>query len=109
MKPFAFERHKYSGELYKFTREITGDTSSLKYYFVGNIALTAGLDNNNKMSIRTDEAIAVGSVISNIKDSDNNLILDDTSWQINNIQPVLNAFNTIEGYRLRAVPFQGTL
>jgi hypothetical protein len=109
MKPMAYNRNKYSGQLYKFVRETIGDTSAVSYYFVGDIALTAGLDISGRMLIRCDEPIAIGSVIANIKDSNNNLILDDTSWQINNLEPVLNAFNNIESYRMRAVKFQGTL
>jgi hypothetical protein len=109
MKPLAYTRHKYSGDFYKYVRETVGDTSVLKYYFVGNILLTAGIDKTGRMTIRTDQPIAVGSLVANIKDSNNNLILDDTIWQISNLEPVLNAFNNVEGYRLRAVKFQGTI
>lgn len=109
MKPLAYTRHKYSGDFYKYVRETVGDTSTLKYYFVGNVALTAGVDKTGRMTIRTDQPIAVASLIANIKDSDGNLILDDTIWQISNLEPVLNAFNNVEGYRLRAVKFQGTI
>jgi hypothetical protein len=109
MKPLAYTRHKYSGDFYKYVRETVGDTSVLKYYFVGNILLTAGIDKTGRMTIRTDQPIAVGSLVANIKDSNNNLILDDTIWQISNLEPVLNAFNNVEGYRLRAVNFQGTI
>lgn len=109
MKPLAYTRHKYSGEFYKYVRETVGDTSTLKYYFVGNVLLTAGIDKTGRMVIRTDQPIAVGSLISNIKDSNGNLILDDTTWQISNLEPILNAFNNVEGYRLRAVKFQGTI
>ena len=44
-----------------------------------------------------------------IKDSNGNLILDDAIWQISGLEPILNAFNTIEGYRMKAVKYQGTL
>ena len=109
MKPMGYNRHKYSAELYKFVRETVGDTSTIKYYYVGNIALTAGLGLTGRMTIRTDEPIAVGSVVSKIKDAAGNLILDDTAWQISALEPVLNAFSTIESYRLKAVIFQGQL
>lgn len=109
MKPLAFTRHKYTGELYKFVKETIGDTTTTKYYFVGKILLTAGIDKTQKMTIRSDEPIAIGSLISNIKDANNNLILDDTAWQISNMQPVLNAFNNVEQYRMTAVKFQGTI
>lgn len=109
MKPLAYTRHKYSGEFYKYVRETIGDTSTLKYYFVGNVLLTAGIDKTGRMTIRLDQPIAVGSLIANIKDSNGNLILDDTIWQVSNLEPVLNAFNNVESYRLRAVKFQGTI
>jgi hypothetical protein len=105
----AYSRHKYSAELYKFVRETIGDTSALKYYFVGNIALTAGLGTTGKMVIKTDEPIAIGSVISKIKDANGDLVLDNESWQVSGLEPVLNAFNAIESYRLKAVKFQGNL
>lgn len=109
MKPLAYTRHKYSGDFYKYVREFTGTTSTLKYYFVGNVLLTAGIDKTGRMTIRLDQPIAVGSLIANIKDSNGNLILDDTIWQISNLEPVLNAFNNVESYRLRAVKYQGTI
>ncbi len=109
MKPLAYNRHKYSADFYKFVRETVGTTSSLKYYFVGNIFLTAGLAKTGQLTIRSDQPVAIGSLIANIKDSSNNLILDDTVWQISALEPILNAFNNVEGYRMRAVKYQGTI
>jgi hypothetical protein len=109
MKPMAYDRHKYSGELYKFVREAVGDTSEIKYYYVGNISLTAGLSLTGRMTIRTEEPISIGSLIKNIKDADGNLILDDAIWQISNLQPILNAFNIVNEYRLTAIKFQGEI
>jgi hypothetical protein len=109
MKTFAHQRNKYTGELYKFVRESVGDSSTVKYYFAGNIAIIAGIDKTQKMTIRADEPIAIGCLVANVKDVDGNLILDDTVWQISNLQPILNAFNGVEGYRMNAVKFQGTI
>lgn len=109
MKPMAYSRNKYSGELYKFVSNIIGDSSELKYYFVGNILITAGLDSSGRMTIRCDDPVQIGSLISNIKDSNGTPILDDTIWQTIALEPVMNAFNNIDSYRLRAVKFQGTL
>ena len=109
MKPLTIARHKFSGELYKFVREYTGSTYKVKYYFAKNISLTAGLDQNNRMTIRCDEPLAIGFLLKDIKDSNNNLILSDMIWQITSIQPVLNAFNTIDSYTMKAVKFQGTI
>lgn len=109
MKSLAFQRNKYSAELYKFVRETVGDTSTLKYYFAGNIAVTAGIDNTNRMTIRTDQPIQIGSLVSNIRDSSGNLILDDMIWQTSTLEPILNSFNNVESYRMRAVKFQGTI
>lgn len=109
MQPMAYNRHKYSGDFYKFVRETVGDTSTVKYYFVGNIALSAGLDLSGRMVIRTDEPMALGCLIANIKDAQGNLILDNMIWQVSSLQPITNAFNTIQGYRVRVVKFQGTI
>ena len=109
MKPLAYTRHKYSGELYKFVRSAVGSTSSVSYYFVGNIFLTAGLAKTGQLTIRSDQPVAIGSLIANIKDSTGNLILDDTVLQISALEPVLNAFNNVEGYRMSAVKYQGTI
>ena len=109
MKPLAFNRHKYSGEFYKFVRNTVGTKTSLSYYFVGNIALTAGLAKTGQLTIRCDQPIAIGSLIANIKDTNGNLILDDAIWQISGLEPILNAFNAIESYRMKAVKYQGTL
>lgn len=109
MKPMTIARHKFSGELYKFLREQTGSTNNLKYFFSKKVLITAGLDQNNKMTIRCDEPLAIGFVINNIRDANGELILSDSAWQISTVQPVLNAFNTIESYIMKAVKYQGEL
>jgi hypothetical protein len=109
MKPMTIARHKFSGELYKFVRRQVGSNTELEYYFAKPIKVTAGLDSSNKMTIRCDEPLAIGFLLRNIKDSNGNLILSDSVWQISSLQPVLNAFNTIESYSMKAVKYQGTL
>jgi hypothetical protein len=109
MQPSAFIRYKYSGDFYKFVREVVGDTTTVKYYYVGNIALSAGIDTAGRLSIRCDQPVPIGCLIANIKDADNNLILDDQVWQISSLQPVLNSFNTIESYQMKTVKFQGVI
>ena len=109
MRTLGFQRHKYSGEYYKFVREVVGDTSTVKYYFVGNIPLSAGIDINGKLTIRSEQPIPIGSLVANIKDSNGTLILDDMVWQISSLQPVLNSFNTVEHYTMKTVKYQGVL
>lgn len=109
MQPTAFIRYKYSGDFYKFVREVVGDTTTVKYYYVGNIALSAGIDTAGRLSIRSDQPLPIGCLIANIKDADGNLILDDQVWQISSLQPVLNSFNTIESYQMKTVKFQGVI
>jgi len=109
MKPMTIARHKFSGQLYKFVRRAIGSESVLEYYFSKQINLTAGLDRNNRMTIRCDEPLAIGFVIKDVKDANGNLILSESSWQISSLQPVLNAFNTIESYVMKAEKYQGTL
>ena len=102
-------RDRFSGELYKFLREETGTTNTLKYFFSKKVLITAGLDQNNKMTIRCDEPLAIGFVLRNIRDANGELILSNSAWQISSLQPVLNAFNTIESYTMKAAKFQGIL
>ena len=109
MKTLGFQRHKYSAEVYKFVREFVGDSSTVKYYFVGKIQLTAGIDINGKLTIRSEEPLPIGSLVANIRDANDNLILDDMVWQISSLQPVLNSFATLEHYTMKTVKYQGTL
>lgn len=109
MQPTAFIRYKYSGDFYKFVRENIGDTTNVKYYFVSNIAISAGIDTAGRLSIRCNQPIPIGCLIANIKDADGNLILDDQVWQISSLQPVLNSFNTIESYQMKTVKYQGVI
>lgn len=109
MKPMTIARHKYSADLWKFVRKQVGSNTEVEYYFSKNIQLTAGLDQSNKMTIRCDEPLALGFLVANIKDANNNLILSDSVWQISSLQPVLNAFNTIDSYTMKATKYQGTL
>jgi len=109
MKPMTITRHKLSGELYKFVRKQTGSTSVLEYYYAKPINVTAGLDANNRMTIRSSEPLAIGFLIKDIKDQNGNLILSDTIWEINAIKPVINAFGSIDSYTMKAIKYQGTL
>jgi hypothetical protein len=109
MKPMTIARHKFSGELYKFVSRPLGSESTLEYYFSKNVNITAGLDDTNRMTIRSEEPLTPGFLIRNIKDANNNLILSDMVWQITAIQPILNAFNTIDSYTMLAVKFQGNI
>jgi hypothetical protein len=109
MKPLTIARHKFTGQLYKFVRRAIGSESELEYYFSKEIKLTAGLDRNNRMTIRCDEPLAIGFLVKDIKDANDNLILSESTWQISSLQPVLNAFNTIESYVMKAEKYQGSL
>ena len=109
MKPLTIARHKFSGDLYKSVRNQLGTESEVQYFYAKKIKITAGLDQNNKMTIRADEPLAIGFLISSIRDSNNNLILSDTIWQISSLQPVINVFNTIDSYIMKAAKYQGTL
>lgn len=109
MKSIGFQRYKYSGDVYKFVTDAEGMTSTKKYYFAGKISLTIGIDRTQKMVIRCEQPFALGTLISNIKDTNGNQILDDTVWQISNLQPILNAFGSLESYRMTCVKFQGTI
>lgn len=109
MKPAAFIRYKYSADFYKFVRKEIGTTSTVEYYFVGNIVLSVGIDTAGKLNIRCDQPLPIGCLVANIKDADGNLILDDQVYQISSLQPVLNSFNTIESYRMKTTKYQGIL
>jgi hypothetical protein len=109
MKPSAYSRNKFSGDLYKFTVTNVGKTPKVDYYFAGTLTLTADLDSNQRLTLKTDEPVAIGCLVANIKDRNGNLILDDQIWQITTLNPVFNAFNSIENYRSRATKFQGEL
>jgi hypothetical protein len=109
MKPMTISRHKFSGELYKFVIRSVGSDEILEHYFSKTLMLTAGIGSDNRMTIRCDEPLALGSLIANIKDSSGNLILSDSVWQISGLQPVLNAFNTLDSYVMKAVRYTGTL
>lgn len=109
MQPASFIRYKYSADFYKFVRKDVGKTSTVEYYFVDNIELSAGIDKSGKLNIRCNQPLPIGCLIANIKDANGNLILDDQVWQISSLQPVLNSFNTIESYQMKTTKYQGQL
>lgn len=109
MKTSGFQRYKYTADVYKFVREYIGDSSSLKYYFSGTISIIAGVDATQRMVIRCEEPLELGTILANIKDSTGNFILDNSNWQINNLQPIFNSFNTVESYRMAASKYQGEI
>ena len=109
MKTSAHQRYKYTADVYKFTRKTVGDTSTLNYYFAGNVSVQAGVDKTQRMIIRCEQPFALGTVLADIKDTNGSPILDGTNWQINNLQPIFNPFGAVESYRMTGVKYQGTL
>ena len=109
MKPNAFQRYKYSGDYYQFVIDEVGDTINIEYFYSGVIYLQADLDDNQRMTFKTDEPLPIGSLVANIKDANGDLILDDMVWRVETLSPVFNPFNSIENYRSRASKYQGEL
>lgn len=109
MNPNGFERYKYSGDFYNFVVEEIGDQINVEYFYAGKIFLKADLDDNQRITFKTEEPLPIGSLVANVKDSNGNLILDDLIWQISTLSPVFSPFNSIQFYRSRATVFQGEL
>lgn len=109
MGPNSFQRFKFSGEYYKFVLKERGSDVDVEYYFVKKINMTTDLDDRMNVTFKFNEPVAIGSVITNVRDSANNLILDETAWQTQSLTPVFNPFGEIEFYRARAVIFEGDL
>ncbi len=109
MKPAAYQRHKYSADLYKFVVKTVGSDEIVEYYFTNTISLTAGIDQNQRLNLITDEPMVVGYLLSNIKDRQNTPILGDMVWQISSAIPMLNAFGNVDSYKSRAVKYQGDI
>jgi hypothetical protein len=109
MRPAAYKRHKYSADLYKFVVKTVGSEEIIEYYFANTVTLTAGIDQNQRLNIVTDEPMVIGYLLSNIKDRENVSILGDMVWQISTAIPMLNAFGNVDSYKSRAVKFQGDI
>lgn len=109
MKPAAYQRHKYSADLYKYVLKKVGADEVVEYYFTETISLTAGIDQNQRLNITTDEPLAIGYLLVNIRDRQGTPILADMAWQISTAIPLLNAFGNVDGFRCRAVKFQGEI
>lgn len=109
MKPAAYNRHKYSADLYKFVVKTVGSEEIIEYYFANTVTLTAGIDQNQRLNIVTEEPMSIGFLLSNIKDRENVPILGDMVWQVSTSIPILNAFGNVDGYRSRAVKYQGEI
>lgn len=109
MKTLGFQRYKYTADVYKFVRKTVGDTSTIEYYFAGTVPIQTGMDKAQRMIIRCEQPLDLGTILSNIKDANNNLILDDQNWQINNLQPIFNSFGTVESYRMGCTKYQGII
>ena len=109
MKSNAFNRYKYSGDLYKYVTVNKGETITQEYFFAKRIPLKASLQLNGSLMLKAEQKIEVGSLVSNIKDGDGNSILGDQVWETTGLEPIVNSFSAIEEYRIRAIKFAGIL
>lgn len=109
MQPNAFQRYKYSAEYYRFVVEEKGTELDISYFLGGTVFMSLDLDDNQRVTIKTEEPLPIGTLIRNIRDSKNNLVLDDMVWQTQTLTPVVDNFNNIVFYRSRASKYQGEL
>lgn len=109
MKPSAFTRYRYSGDLYKYVVKNVGSQEVVEFYFAETIPLTATIDANQRVHISTDEPMTVGNLIANIKDRSGNLLLTDMVWQISTAGPIVDAFGNVDHYSCRVIKFQGEI
>lgn len=109
MKTSAFIRYRHSADVYKSVLTQIGDSESASYYFAGRINLIAGMNSQARMIIRCEQPFALGTLFANLKDNKSSLILDDIVWQVNSLQPVVDAFGNVEEYRMSVIKYQGTI
>jgi hypothetical protein len=122
MKVTAYQRYKYSGDIYKFydtasdafnsAGEFIQGISTIQpneYYFAGKMSLALNLKDVFKLSVRAEQPLAIGTVIANLVDSTGSLVLDDMKFQVVGLQPVVNSFNTIEEYSMKLAKWIGVL
>lgn len=109
MRSNAYKRDKYTAEFYKFVVTDEGSDAVIDYYFVKNVSITVVVDDNNRINIRSNEALPIGSLLRNIKDANGDLILDDMVWRVETLVPVQGPFNSIESYRSRLLKYTGLL
>lgn len=104
MKTFAIHKSKYSGEYWNFKEVDYGKTTDFEWFFSKNIRFILGNSAySERINFYSESLLRVGSQIKNIFDSKNNQVQPGTFWSITSIEPMLDSFNQINGYKYKAI------
>jgi hypothetical protein len=108
MRPMAYQRYKYTGNVYKFYGKEVGKTTVQQYYFANKINCSLNLKDISKLMLKASEPLSIGTIITDLTDANGDLVLDDMQFQVIGLQPVFNCFNTVEEYSMKLAKWTGT-
>jgi hypothetical protein len=104
MKSSAIIKHKYTGEYWNFKPKQSGNEIVNEWFFIKDIKFGMGLSSyGERLNFYSENLLRVGSQIKNVRDSLNNEIQSNSYWTITTIEPMVDCFNQISGYKYKAV------
>jgi hypothetical protein len=103
MKTNSILKYRYSAEYWNYREKENGINNEIEHYFTENIKLIMGPGTTERINFYSRYLFRPGAYIKYILDVNKNNVQPNSYWQITNIEPSLNSFGQIIGYKYKAI------
>jgi hypothetical protein len=112
MKANTTKQYLYTGDLYGYTLVTSADGSVTEKVYdevPTEVKMALSVSIFGELLIESQSKMQINSILRNILDANNEEIYDGGGWQINQTAPILGPNGLKDGYRYRAVLFEGII
>jgi len=101
MKLRAFDKKRFTADIWDYTDEVVGQNVVRTYAFKETVNVNVVTDNTTRLVISSNAPINKGYQIRNLKDRHDSPVMFNYIWTVNTNEPMLNAFGLVEGYKVK--------
>lgn len=102
MKSRAFQKYYYTVDVYDYDETTNINNEIVRQYsFLETRNIDITTDNTNKIIVRAELPIPKNYQLRNLKDRGGNDVQPGYFWFISSVEPVINSFSLIEGYKMK--------
>jgi plastocyanin domain-containing protein len=101
MKLRAYNKKLFTVDVWDYVDTFNGTQTTRTYSYKETIKVNMFTDNTTRLILNTDAPISKNFQFRNLKDRNNQVIMNNYYWLVNSNEPIINAFGLIEGYKVK--------
>jgi hypothetical protein len=112
MKANSTKQYFYTGDYYNYTVVTSADglvTNNIYTEYPTKVEMSLSISLFGELLIDSQTKMQINSYLRNIVDANNEEIYEGGGWRINQTAPILGPNGLKDGYRYRAVLFEGII